>query len=153
MEHGVEQIRVFQERQLGKLLDLDRLGRLEEQQFPEGDDLYGLHAYMNDLRAGIWRELSTSEAIDIHRRNLQRSYLDALERLLDGTLDSSGPKSGDVRKQSGISASEIGPAALRQAMVLRKELTASVQRYPEGVQRSHIQFAIHRLDMMLELKH
>jgi hypothetical protein len=38
-------------------------------------------------------------------------------------------------------------------MALHKQLTAAVQKYPEGVQRSHIQFAIHRLDMMLELKH
>lgn len=37
---------------------------------------------MNDLRNGVWSELSRGQKIDTYRRNLQRAHVDRLGYLL-----------------------------------------------------------------------
>jgi hypothetical protein len=43
---------------------------------------------LDDVRKGVWSELSTSSAIDIYRRNLQRSYLNHVASLMESNSSS-----------------------------------------------------------------
>ena len=48
-----------------------------------GDDAYSLAEMLEDVRSGVWSELSSHSAIDVYRRNLQRAYLHAAHQLME----------------------------------------------------------------------
>jgi hypothetical protein len=54
-----------------------------EAMYPER--AYKLHEFFTDIDRAIWTELKTGSPIDIHRRNLQRSYVDKLVDLYGKT--------------------------------------------------------------------
>lgn len=80
----LDRVRAAQQRVLNALLNPARLGRLVEQSALDGKSAYKPIEFLGDLRHGIWRELSASDAaggsitIDAYRRNLQRTYVDTL---------------------------------------------------------------------------
>lgn len=64
---------------LGGLLVESRLRRMAEQEAMMGAKAYGPAALMEDLRAGIFRELSAPKvSVDLYRRNLQRTFVAAV---------------------------------------------------------------------------
>ena len=81
----VERVRTAQTSILGGLLQDARLDRMVEQAALDGPTAYPPVAFLGDLRNGVWVELDTpAQAIDIYRRNLQRSYLDIIDERLNG---------------------------------------------------------------------
>ncbi len=67
-----------QEMVLNSLLGNETLRRLTESEAMYGSEAYRLINYINDLDDAMWTELRSADVIDIHRRNLQRSYIDKL---------------------------------------------------------------------------
>ncbi len=83
-EHGnTERIRGLQERTLNLVLMKDRLLRMQENEALNGDKAYKLTEMMDDLTNAIFTEVKSKKSIDIYRRNLQRTYVDALGKALD----------------------------------------------------------------------
>ncbi|HMR90098.1 MAG TPA: zinc-dependent metalloprotease, partial [Saprospiraceae bacterium] len=83
-EHGnTERIRGLQERTLNLVLMKDRLLRMQENEALNGDKAYKLTEMMDDLTNAIFAEVKSKKSIDIYRRNLQRTYVDALGKALD----------------------------------------------------------------------
>ncbi len=83
-EHGnTERIRSLQERTLNLLLMKDRLLRMQENEALNGDKAYKLTEMMDDLTNAIFTEVKSKKSIDIYRRNLQRTYVDALGKALE----------------------------------------------------------------------
>ena len=70
---------------LSSLLNEQRLIRLIEYEALAPDErAYTIADLLSDLRAGVWGELEGGRVtIDVNRRNLQRAYLEAVERTLD----------------------------------------------------------------------
>lgn len=85
---SVERVRGFQTRTLNNLLDFGRMARMLENEAMNDADAYSLVTMMSDLRAGLFSELRSRQAIDIYRRNLQRAYVERLEFIM--TEDQSG---------------------------------------------------------------
>jgi hypothetical protein len=75
----------FQDRVLRYLFDTGTISRLASQEAMYGDSAYHLVDYFNDIDAMIWTELKEEKPIDVHRRNLQRAYVDALVALSEKT--------------------------------------------------------------------
>jgi hypothetical protein len=44
---------------------------------------YSISELLKDLKKGVWTELSNGNTIDIYRRQLQQSYVDRLDKLLN----------------------------------------------------------------------
>ena len=65
---------------------LNRFDRLVEQEAIDGAAAYKPADFMSDLRRGIWSELEGAAPvhIDVYRRNLQNSYIEALSNKLNG---------------------------------------------------------------------
>ena len=70
-----DRIQQLQAGALTRVLDVDRMKRLIEDQAFRGDMAYGLSEMLDDLRESVWAELRTGGQIDPYRRNLQRAYL------------------------------------------------------------------------------
>ncbi len=78
-----DRIRGLQVDALERLLDVNRMKRLIEQEALAGPGAYGLQEMLLDLRGAVWTELDRSSSIDPFRRNLQRGYLGRIEILLE----------------------------------------------------------------------
>ncbi|MGB1102466.1 MAG: zinc-dependent metalloprotease [Crocinitomicaceae bacterium] len=78
----IENLRKLQERWLNYILDFGRLARTIENEAINGDKAYTLIEVMEDMRKGVWKELSSGAAIDVYRRNLQRAYIDRMSYLM-----------------------------------------------------------------------
>lgn len=67
---------------LNNLLSGERLNMLavSEQRFT-GADTYKMEEMLNDVEAGIWKELESGAVIPQYRRNLQKQYITSLSRL------------------------------------------------------------------------
>ncbi len=82
---ALARVNAAQERILNSLLNNNRFDRLVEQEAIDGATAYGPANFMADLRRGIWSELEGGPVrIDVYRRNLQNSYIDALSNKLNG---------------------------------------------------------------------
>lgn len=82
-EGVVPRIRTAQSRVLRSLLNGARMARMVEYEAlaeATGDQPYTIGDLMADLRRGVWGEIRRgSVRIDVHRRNLQRAYLEAVD--------------------------------------------------------------------------
>jgi hypothetical protein len=109
---------------------------------------------ITDLRKGIWSELATRQPIDIYRRSLQKSFVEALDNIINpdpvaGMLTISfGPQvpTMNSRTTDGIS---IAKAQLRQ---LATEIRAALPAYKDANSRAHLQDVLDRISESLDPK-
>lgn len=81
---AVDRIRNSQTSLFRSLLSPAKLNTLVEYEARLGNSTYTLAEYMNDLRRGVWGELTGGRvSVDIYRRNLQRAYLDRINAELN----------------------------------------------------------------------
>ena len=77
-------VNLAQERVLNSLLSNARFDRLVEQEAIDGAAAYRPAEFMADVRRGIWSELEGGPVrIDVYRRKLQNSYIEALANKLN----------------------------------------------------------------------
>lgn len=102
-EGAVERIRQAQAGILTTLLSPRKLNTLVEYEALTGGDTYTLPEFMAQLREGVWGALGGSGALrlDIHARNLQRAWLDAVDAELN-------PSEADLEREGNL------PAAFRR---------------------------------------
>src|SRR5690606_14418301 len=70
-----------QDRVFNYLYSTNTMSKLSVQEAMYGEKAYGLIEYFNDIDESMWTELREERPIDIYRRNLQRSYVEALIKL------------------------------------------------------------------------
>src|SRR3954470_21821311 len=81
----IDRVRTMQAGIMSQLLQGARLDRMAEQAALDGPLAYSPLQFLTDLRAGVWSELAKpGTAINIYRRNLQRSYLENMDARLNG---------------------------------------------------------------------
>ncbi|HRE52546.1 MAG TPA: zinc-dependent metalloprotease [Flavitalea sp.] len=151
-----DRISTIQDNFLGNLLTASRLQRLISSANRD-KQAYPLEEYMEDLRKGIWQELSTHKPIDNYRRNLQKSYIERLGAMIK-------PASANSPATRGISITiTIGPvidpyksdiisimkAELRS---VRSAVNAALPSYAnQRVVRYHLMDIVERIDKILKV--
>jgi Met-zincin/Domain of unknown function (DUF5117)/Domain of unknown function (DUF5118) len=80
----IERVRTAQSSVMSSLLQTARLDRMTEQVAIDGPAAYSPVEFLNELRAGVWAEVTKGGNIDIYRRNLQRTYLSLIDNRLNG---------------------------------------------------------------------
>jgi hypothetical protein len=134
----VERVRVRQNALLTTLFQDARLSRLAEQAatLPAGQ-AYAIADLMSDVRRGIFSEVSAARPnVDPYRRNLQRAFLEQLDRLINTPLTAQvpsplptfpgfvppPPRPGDARALARLELRDLD-AALRVAMLRTTDRT------------------------------
>lgn len=148
---AVDNMRGVQENVLNTLLDPQRIARLIEFDARYSEDTYDAFEMMDDLRNGIWRELESSRTIDVHRRNLQRAYLERMEYLLTQELPN---VSGSYRAYAGwtqvdVSQSDIRPIVRDQLTMLQRSVARALSRAGDRATRVHLADAERRIERIL----
>jgi hypothetical protein len=156
IEHAgaVERIRSYQAATLNQLLDPSRLARLIEAEAMLGRQTYTQLDLYNDLRNGLWSELSSGKTIDTYRRNLQRAHLERLEFLMKEEQEQ---MSASARSFSGftaidVSQSDIRPAARAELKKLKSTIGQAIARTGDPVSRYHLEDCVERINAILDPK-
>ncbi|MGH7506595.1 MAG: zinc-dependent metalloprotease, partial [Longimicrobiales bacterium] len=137
----VDRSREAQAGVLNSLLGENRLNRMIEYEALSGDgEAYSVAELLADLETGVWSELDDRPvAIDVFRRNLQRAYLEAIDRHVNP------PPPGEGQQPQGPGDDDEEPyptdarAALRGHLVeLDRAIEQALPRAADGMTRLHL---------------
>jgi hypothetical protein len=121
----VSRVQQLQSGIMGQLLQSARLDRMAEQLAIDGPGVaYSPVQFLGDLRAGVWSELAKpGTAINIFRRNLQRSYLDNMDSRLNGSAG----------------GTEVRSLVRGELIALDRQLQAALPAASDAMTRLHLQ--------------
>jgi hypothetical protein len=150
----IDRINGGQSRVLNSLLDDGRLNRLLEQEALNPSGAYALSSMLDDVREGLWSELSAgSPVIDAYRRELQMDYLTLINRKLNPPPPSATQAQAQNRGRRPDPLSEDAKSQLRGELVtLRAEIRRALPRTRDRSTQLHLQGADHRIGTILDPK-
>jgi Met-zincin/Domain of unknown function (DUF5117)/Domain of unknown function (DUF5118) len=139
---------------LNRLVSNSTLNKLFRFEAEQPSNAYTAVDMMTDLRKGIWSELTTRQPIDIYRRNLQKSYVEALDKLINPdpnalTQISFGGTPAPIINPRTTDAISIAKAQLRS---LAGEIRAALPAYKDANSRAHLQDVLDRIELSLKPK-
>ncbi|MGB0347446.1 MAG: zinc-dependent metalloprotease, partial [Balneolaceae bacterium] len=144
---SVEAFRSAQVGVLNNLMSPARLARLIDAEAREGD-MYSAIEMMDDTRNGVWSELRANRNVEIHRRHLQRAYIERAEYLM--TVEP--PRGGFFGSQHDISQSDVRPIVRNQLNILRRDITNRLNAGNiDRASRVHLEDARHNIDELLAI--
>jgi hypothetical protein len=150
---SLERIRGVQVSTLNGILEWGRLGRMIENEALNGKDAYKMTELFDDLRKGIWTELSAGKTIDVHRRSLQRAHIERLELMLTGeepNLPAAFRRF--VGPQINASQSDIRPMARGELKTLQSSIRSAIPRTSDRMSKLHLEDALERVNSILDPK-
>jgi hypothetical protein len=143
-----------QARLLTSLLSNTRMARMMEFEAlaAEPDEVYTVGTLLTDVRRGLWSELrAPSVEVDAFRRNLQRAYLDEVDRKLNPPERDAAATTVAATAAAAAGAPGDGPALLRGEMrLLDVELRNAIPRSADRTTRLHLEDARVRIARILE---
>ena len=154
---GPQTIQQRQANVLNTIMNSARLGRMAEIELESPNAAYPLAEYLNDVRNGIWQQLSVT-ARDPYRRALQRAHIGRLAALL---VDPPAPPAAAPGGGGGggggqgaqppfnVGASDIRGLARAQLIELRSSARAAAGS-GDAVARAHLLDIADRIDQALE---
>jgi hypothetical protein len=123
-----ERLQSIQTNILKSLLDKGRLYRLITSNTRFGNTTYSLHDMMEDTRKGLFSELTSRQATDVFRRNLQKTYVSQLDDLINPSTSSSiSTASIPSFRMAGPSVDVENTDLVSEAKTQLKKLAASIQ--------------------------
>lgn len=153
---GLTVIGSAQDNMLNRILSTRTLNKLVEGEAAAGSKAYGVVEYLGDLKKGIWSELTTTKAIDVYRRNLQKSYVNTLINILNppaapATASFGG---GIVISMGSSSTDKYDTKSVVRAHLqkLRAEATAAAATNPDALSKFHLQDISFRISKALDPK-
>jgi hypothetical protein len=136
---------------LNRLISNSTLNKLFRSEVEQPGSSYTATEMLTDLRKGIWSELATRQPIDIYRRNLQKAYVESLDRLINPE-----PTSGLQISFGGTITPSINPRttdaisiAKAQLRTLSSEIKAALPSYSDANSRAHLQDVLDRISESL----
>lgn len=157
----VGRIRRAQASVLNSLLSEGRLNRLIEYEAIDGTNgsggAYTVAELLEDLRRAVWRELDADRVrVDVHRRNLQRAYLEAIERTLNppeqGAAGGGGRGGGPGDDEPPPYESDVRPLLRGHLVELDAAVQAATARADDGMSRLHLRDLHMEIERLLDVR-
>lgn len=143
-------IGVQQDNVLGRLLSSRTMTKLLDAEAANGNQAYSVVELLNDLKKGIWSELSSRKSIDIYRRNLQKSYVNTLNSMINPPPAQSASIGGLVFTMSnGTEKSDVKSIVRAHLTSLRGEISRAIPLIADPLSRYHLQDVLSRIDKAL----
>jgi hypothetical protein len=156
-ETGIESIKNIQLSALNKILAGDKLVRITESSVLSKENMT-LQILFGFLSEKIFLELKSTSPIDIYRRNLQRSYISCLEKLLDPKASSylisnePGTMFELEYKPVELSSTDIPGVARMNLDKLANEINVVLKLTKDQETRIHLLELKYRIQTILEGK-
>lgn len=147
-----ETIGSLHNRALSAVTSSNTLNNLAEFEAVEGKDAYTITNMMDDLRSGIFSELGGKKEIDMHRRGLQKKFVDRVADLANPKVNANSVSVGTIRISLGpdLTKSDIPSIAKGQLRVLQSQIAAVVNSYPDRTSKYHLQDLQDRIKAALD---
>jgi Met-zincin/Domain of unknown function (DUF5117)/Domain of unknown function (DUF5118) len=142
----------LQSNTLNRLISNNTLNKLFRFEAEDPSNAYSATEMMADLRKGIWSELTTKQPIEIYRRNLQKAYVEALDRLINPDPTATalqaafGGNQGPTINPRTTDAISIAKAQLR---TVATEIRTALPLYKDANSRAHLQDVLDRINQTL----
>lgn len=136
---------------LNSLLSVGRLNRISVSANRYGaKKVYDVDEVMDDVKKGIWSELSSHKAIDGNRRNLQKAYVDALNRIVNPDMAAMG-QGGQMAVNNTWNTDAVS-VARGQLVALKKQVDAAIPGTADKMSKYHLQDVSERIKKALDPK-
>jgi len=144
----------IQDNTLNRLFSATTLNKLINAETANGNNAYKMTDLFNDMKKGIWSELPTRKAIEIYRRNLQKSYVNVLIGLLEPAPVSISIGGGPIviAPSFNIDKSDIKSLLRAHLSTLRAEIVAAAASTTDQMSKYHLQDVAKRIDDALNPK-
>ena len=152
--NGLTVIGGLQDNVLNRILSGRSLNKFTDAEASLGSNAYRLTDLFSDLKKGIMSELPTRKPVDIYRRNLQKSYVNILCKLLEPPKTTTIPNFPGVTISSSSSAdkSDVRSVVRGHLVTLRTEMNAAAAGIPDLMTKYHLQDLSKRIDNALNAK-
>ncbi len=148
----ISRINRAQGRVLSTLLNDERLNRLLDTEALDGSgaESYSLTQLLDDVRQGVWSEISSgSVRIDPYRRGLQMQYLSLLDSKLNPEPQPESPSPFAAFRRSEPLSEEAKAQVRGVLMALQADIRRAIPRSANRETRYHLMGADHRIEKIL----
>jgi len=149
----LNRIRNAQNNVLNNLLSSARFARLVEQRALDGNSSYAPTDFVSDVRRGVWKELDGGRVvIDEYRRNIQRSYLDAVNLKLNpppASAQAAQTPQAMLAAAMNITSGDERGVYRAELRALSASLTAALARTTDRATRAHIEASRDQISKIL----
>ena len=149
---GVNSLAQVQESAINNLHNTSRLQRLIEAKsaYPNA---YGIEDLYTELKNGIWSELKSNQTVTVHRRNLQRIYVEKLLSMLKPAAGPAPAASPFAAAAPSVDPMKTDIIAVTRATLkeLHGELKAKAKSASDKMTRYHYEDCVMRLEKGLGL--
>ena len=146
----------IQDGTLNRLFGTNTLNKLVNAETSIGNNAYKITDLFSDLKKGVWTELSTKKTIDVYRRNLQKSYINILNNLLNPatTITVLGGGGGGFGAPAPVNTdkSDIKSVVRAHLTSLKNEVNAAAAGIADPMSKYHLQDISKRIDKALNPK-
>lgn len=144
---AVESFRRAQAGVLGQVVNAQRIARLIEYERRSEDDTYTAFEMMDDVRNGIFTEVRERQNINVHRRYLQRAYIEEMADLMEA--ESVG--GGWFGPSLNVSQSDIRANVRNQLNILNRDINNALRGGGfDRVTRTHLEDASATIEDILD---
>ena len=137
-DNGVAAVARLQDNTLSSLLGSARLQRMIENEARD-PNTYTVANLFDDMRTGIWSEISARTPVSVHRRNLQKVFVEKMIGLYQPSPTTAALHNTDVPS--------VALGTLRQ---LRTDLTAAYNASNDAMSRSHYLDCLERIELAMD---
>ncbi|HEU4470127.1 MAG TPA: zinc-dependent metalloprotease [Flavisolibacter sp.] len=138
---------------LNRLISTNTFNKLFRYEAQEPSNAYTANEMMTDLRKGIWSELTARQPIDIYRRNLQKSFVETINRLINPDPAANVQISGfSIVLTPSNKTSDALSIAKAQLRTLASDIRAALPVYKDAASRAHLQDVLDRINQALDPK-
>ena len=116
---------------------------------------YGADELIEDIRKGVWSELKSRKPTDVFRRNLQKTFVEALISLINPQqvyLPPNLPRSFAILFGGDIKNTDIPSIARANLIILKNEITTAIPGTTDKLSKYHLQDVLERIKQALEPK-
>jgi len=154
---AIQRVHTAQNRVLVNLLNSARFDRLVEQETLDGALAYSPVEFLATIRKGLWKELdATAVKIDPYRRELQRSYLQAINGKLNPTPSAAAtalpfnPEGGPLIRQA--TSGDEKPMYRAELRTLSASISAALAKTTDHETKAHLEAAKDEIAKILDPK-
>jgi hypothetical protein len=151
-EQGVNSISTIQESALNNLLGTAKLQRMIETKAAFGD-AYGIDNLFMDLKNGIFSEIKTGASISVHRRNVQKLFVEKLISMLKPLslpTATGGRGFGNNTPSPDLKKTDIYSLTRATLSQLQSELKKAAKGSKDGLSRYHLEDCSERIKIVLK---
>ena len=138
---------------VGSLLSASRLNTMLLAADRYGDkNVYTVENLLTDLHTGIWKELDSHRAIDVYRRNLQKTYVESLITLVNPSTPSISVPGLMLFFGPNTKNTDLPSIAKAELTSLRGRITAAIPATTDRLSKYHLQDLADRIRKALNPK-